>query len=137
MKLLVVKDIVDGKDIVFVDDLIVWGIMIKCIVKMFKDLGVNCIYVRIVFFEFMFFSFYGIDVFIIVEFILVSKFFEEIKNYIGVDFFVYLSVDGLIEFIGFDYDVLYYGLCVESFIGDYLVGFYDYEKNYKKYLSEC
>lgn len=135
VKLFVVKDIVDGKNIIFVDDFIVCGMIIWCIVKMLKDFGVNKVYVCIVLLEFMFLSFYGIDVLIMVELIFVSKLFEEIKDYIGVDLLVYLFVDGLIELIGLDYDVLYSGLCVESFIGDYFVGLYDYEVNYKVYLS--
>ena len=58
------------------------------------------------------------------------------KVYIGADSLAYLSVDGLIESIGLDYDAPYHGLCVESFTGDYPAGLYDYEKNYKKHLSE-
>ena len=54
MKLSAVKDIVDGKDIVLVDDSIVRGTTIKRIVKMLKDSGANRIHVRIASPEFMF-----------------------------------------------------------------------------------
>ena len=47
VKLSAVKDIVDGKDIVLVDDSIVRGTTIKRIVKMLKDSGANRIHVRI------------------------------------------------------------------------------------------
>ena len=57
MKLSAVKDIVDGKDIVLVDDSIVRGTTIKRIVKMLKDSGANRIHVRIASPEFMFPSF--------------------------------------------------------------------------------
>ena len=59
VKLSAVKDIVDGKDIVLVDDSIVRGTTIKRIVKMLKDSGANRIHVRIASPEFMFPSFYG------------------------------------------------------------------------------
>ena len=57
MKLSAVKDIVDGKDIVLVDDSIVRGTTIKRIVKMLKDSGANRIHVRIASPEFMFLVF--------------------------------------------------------------------------------
>ena len=57
VKLSAVKDIVDGKDIVLVDDSIVRGTTIKRIVKMLKDSGANRIHVRIASPEFMFPSF--------------------------------------------------------------------------------
>lgn len=84
----------------------------------------------------MFPSFYGIDVSTTAELISASKSPEEIKNHIGADSLAYLSVDGLIESIGLDYDAPYSGLCVESFTGDYPAGLYDYGENYKAYLSE-
>ena len=57
VKLSAVKDIVDGKDIVLVDDSIVRGTTIKRIVKMLKDSGANRIHVRIASPEFMFLVF--------------------------------------------------------------------------------
>ena len=86
--------------------------------------------------EFMFPSFYGIDVSTTAELISASKSPEEIKDYIGADSLAYLSVDGLIDSIGLNYDAPYRGLCVESFTGDYPAGLYDYEKNYKSHLSD-
>ena len=70
------------------------------------------------------------------ELISASKSPEEIKDYIGADSLAYLSVDGLIDSIGLNYDAPYRGLCVESFTGDYPAGLYDYEKNYKSHLSD-
>ncbi|HAR4518697.1 TPA: amidophosphoribosyltransferase [Staphylococcus aureus] len=135
VKLSAVKDIVDGKNIILVDDSIVRGTTIRRIVKMLKDSGANKVHVRIASPEFMFSSFYGIDVSTTAELISASKSPEEIKDYIGADSLAYLSVDGLIESIGLDYDAPYSGLCVESFTGDYPAGLYDYEANYKAHLS--
>lgn len=131
-----VKDIVEGKNIILVDDSIVRGTTSKRIVKMLKDSGANEVHVRIASPEFMFPSFYGIDVSTTAELISASKSPEEICEYIGADSLAYLSVNGLIESIGLDYDAPYSGLCVESFTGDYPAGLFDYEENYKKHLSD-
>ena len=84
----------------------------------------------------MFPSFYGIDVSTTLELISASKSPKEICDYIGADSLSYLSVDGLIESIGLDYDAPYSGLCVESFTGDYPRGLFDYEDKYYKNLSQ-
>ena len=118
VKLSAVKDIVEGKRIVLVDDSIVRGTTSKRIVRMLKDSGAKEVHVRIASPEFMFPSFYGIDV-STTELISASKSPKEICDYIGADSLSYLSVDGLIESIGLDYDAPYSGLCVESFTGDY------------------
>ena len=78
MKLSAVKDIVDGKDIVLVDDSIVRGTTIKRIVKMLKDSGANRIHVNC-FSRIHVPSFYGIDVSTTAELISASKSPEEIK----------------------------------------------------------
>ena len=62
VKLSAVKDIVEGKRIVLVDDSIVRGTTSKRIVRMLKDSGAKEVHVRIASPEFMFPSFYGIDV---------------------------------------------------------------------------
>jgi len=130
VKLSAVKDIVHGKNIVLVDDSIVRGTTSKRIVRMLKDAGANEVHVRIASPEFMFPSFYGIDVSTSAELISAHKSPEEIRDYIGADSLAYLSVDGLIRSIGLDKDVPYHGLCVESFTGDYPAGLYDYEERY-------
>lgn len=99
VKLSAVKDIVEGKRIVLVDDSIVRGTTSKRIVRMLKDSGAKEVHVRIASPEFMFPSFYGIDVSTTAELISASKSPKEICDYIGADSLSYLSVDGLIESI--------------------------------------
>lgn len=103
---------------------------------MLKEAGAKEIHVRIASPEFMFPSFYGIDVSTTAELISANKSPEEICEHIGADSVAYLSVDGLIDSIGLDVDSPYSGLCVESFTGDYPAGLYDYEADYKANLSE-
>ena len=136
VKLSAVKDIVQDKNIVLVDDSIVRGTTSRRIVRMLKDAGAKSIHVRIASPEFMFPSFYGIDVSTTSELISANKSPEEISEHIGADSVAYLSVDGLIDSIGLDEDVPYSGLCVESFTGDYPAGLYDYEPNFIDQLSE-
>ena len=67
---------------------------------MLKDSGANKVHVRIASPEFMFPSFME-SMFQLRQVISASKSPEEIKDYIGADSLAYLSVDGLIESIGF------------------------------------
>ncbi|BCU51992.1 amidophosphoribosyltransferase [Staphylococcus auricularis] len=136
VKLSAVKGIVNGKNIVLVDDSIVRGTTSKRIVKMLKESGANEVHVRIASPEFMFPSFYGIDVSTTAELISANYSPEEISEQIGADSLAYLSVDGLIDSIDLDVDAPYGGLCVESFTGDYPAGLYDYEANYEANLSK-
>ncbi|RAV24845.1 amidophosphoribosyltransferase, partial [Staphylococcus warneri] len=110
--------------IVLVDDSIVRGTTSKGLVQMLKDAGAKEVHVRIACPEFMFPSFYGIDVSTTAELISSNKSPEEISDYIGADSLAYLTVEGLIDSIGLDCDAPYSGLCVESFTGDYPAGLY-------------
>ncbi len=70
---------------------------------MLKDSGANKVHVRIT-------GIYVPKVFMescstTAELISASKSPEEIKDYIGADSLAYLSVDGLIESIGLDYEM--------------------------------
>src|SRR5699024_4094109 len=71
-----------------------------------------------------------------VELISASKSPSQISEHIVSDSLAYLTVAGLIDFIGLAVDAPYKVLCVESFIGDYPAGLYDYEQDYFEHLSE-
>lgn len=62
MKLFVVCGVVEGKKVIMVDDLIVWGMISRWIVYFLKEVGVKEVYVRIVFFFLKYLCFYGIDI---------------------------------------------------------------------------
>ena len=76
VKLSAVKDIVEKR--IVVDDSIVRGTTSKRIVRMLKDSGAKEVHVRIASPEFMFPSFYGIDVSTTAELISASKSPKEI-----------------------------------------------------------
>lgn len=130
MKLSAVEDIVRGKSVVMVDDSIVRGTTSKRIVQILKEAGAREVHVRIASPEFLFPIFYGIDVSNSAELISAHKNRYEVCEYIGADSLAFLSVDGLIDAIGLQFDVPYKGLCMECFTGDYPAGLYDYEARY-------
>lgn len=135
MKLSAVRDIVQGKSIVLVDDSIVRGTTSKRIVQLLKEAGAREIHVRIASPEFMFPSFYGIDVSRTAELISAHKDVEGVRDYIGADSLAFLSLEGLMASIGLQEDAPYQGLCVESFTGDYPAGLYDYEQRFQENLT--
>lgn len=100
MKLFFVCKIVEGKCVVMVDDFIVCGIISCCIVCMFWEVGVIEVYVCISLFFIKNLCFYGIDMLLFFELIVVMCFVEEICELIEVDLFVFLSNEGLVDVIG-------------------------------------
>lgn len=136
MKLSAVKSIVKDKIVVMVDDSIVRGTTSSRIVQLLKEAGAKEVHVRIASPEFLFPIFYGIDVSNSSELISANKSVEEVCEYIGADSLAFLSIDGLIEAIGLDFDAPYTGLCMECFNGDYPAGLGDYEEEFYASLTE-
>lgn len=135
MKLSAVRGVVQGKSVVMVDDSIVRGTTCKRIVRLLKNAGAKEVHVRIASPLFMFPSFYGIDVSTSSELIAAHKTEDEIREYIGADSLSYLSVDGLVDAIGIDYDAPYNGLCMESFTGYYPAPIADFKERYLEQLT--
>ena len=117
------------------DDSIVRGTTSSRIVQLLKEAGAKEVHVRIASPEFKFPIFYGIDVSNSSELISANKTIEEVKEYIGADSLAFLSIDGLIESIGLDFDAPYTGLCMECFNGDYPAGLGDYEEEFYDSLT--
>ena len=135
MKLSAVRTVVKDKVVVMVDDSIVRGTTSSRIVQLLKEAGAKEVHVRIASPEFKFPIFYGIDVSNSSELISANKTVEEVCEYIGADSLAFLSIDGLIDSIGLDFDASYTGLCMECFNGDYPAGLGDYEDEFIKSLT--
>ena len=135
MKLSAVKSVVKDKVVVMIDDSIVRGTTSSRIVQLLKEAGAKEVHVRIASPEFKFPIFYGIDVSKSSELISANKTVEEVREYIGADSLAFLSIDGLIESIGLDFDAPYTGLCMECFNGDYPAGLGDYEEEFYASLT--
>ena len=95
LKLNALRDNVEGKRIVMVDDSIVRGTTSKQIVRMLKDAGAKEVHVRINCPEVKWPCFYGIDTDVQAQLISATKNVEEVCQFIEADSLAFLSLEGL------------------------------------------
>ncbi len=95
LKLNPVREIIEGKRVVVVDDSIVRGTTSRKIVKMIRNAGAKEVHVRISSPPTSFPCFYGIDTPSRKELISASHSTEEIARYITADTLCYLDIEGL------------------------------------------
>ena len=119
-----------------VDDSIVRGTTSRRIVKLLKDAGAREVHVRIASPEFIFPSFYGIDVSNSAELISAHMDVDELGAHLGADSLAYLSVAGLVESVGLNLPGPYGGLCMDSFAGHYPAGLGSYEEEYLETMTK-
>ena len=97
MKLNPLRDNIEGKRLVVIDDSIVRGTTMVQLVKMLRNAGAKEIHVRINSPEVIWPCFYGIDTDVQSQLISANKTVEEICEYIGADSLAFLSVEGLLK----------------------------------------
>jgi amidophosphoribosyltransferase len=95
LKLNPVREVIEGKRVIVVDDSIVRGTTSRKIVKMIRNAGAKEVHVRISSPPTSFPCFYGIDTPSRKELISASHTIEEISRYITADSLCYLNLDGL------------------------------------------
>lgn len=95
LKLNPIKNTVNGKRIILVDDSIVRGNTITRLIKTLRKAGAKEIHLRIASPEFLGICYFGTDVAKKDELIAVSKTKEEIRKEIGADSLEYLSLENL------------------------------------------
>ena len=100
MKLNVLKEAVDGKRIIMIDDSIVRGTTSDRIVKMLRDAGATEVHVRISSPPFLWPCYFGTDVPAREQLIAYNRSVEEIRQIIGADSLAYLSLDRLPDIVG-------------------------------------
>ncbi|MCS7265734.1 MAG: amidophosphoribosyltransferase [Armatimonadetes bacterium] len=100
IKLTPIREVLDGKRVVVVEDSIVRGTTTRNIVGMLREAGAKEIHVRISSPPYRFPCFYGIDTAARNELIAAQLDVEEIRRYIGADSLGYLSMEGLFEAVG-------------------------------------
>jgi len=116
IKLNVLKDNVNGKRVVLVDDSIVRGTTIKRIIELLKKAGAKEVHVRISSPPVTHSCYLGMDT-PNEEFLLAkSMTVEDIRKQLGADSLYYISLEGLIKAIGGDD-----GFCTGCFTGGYPV----------------
>ena len=97
LKLNPLREIIEGKRIVVVDDSIVRGNTQRAIVRMLREAGAREIHVRISSPPVKWPCFYGIDFATRAELVASGLEVEEIRRSIGADSLGYVSIEGLIE----------------------------------------
>ena len=115
LKLNPLREIIEGKRIVVVDDSIVRGNTQRAIVRMLREAGAREIHVRISSPPVKWPCFYGIDFASRAELVASGLEVEEIRRSIGADSLGYVSLEGLIESTQVDENKL----CGACFTGQY------------------
>ena len=100
IKLNPVRDLIEGKRVVLLDDSIVRGTTSQKIVKMVRDAGATEVHMRISCPPTISPCYYGVDTPTQKELIAAQKSVEEIRAFIGADSLGYLSFKGLLEACG-------------------------------------
>jgi amidophosphoribosyltransferase len=118
VKLNPMRDMLDGKRVVVVDDSIVRGTTSRKIVRMIQSAGAREVHMRISSPPIQWPCYYGIDTPTRKELIGASHTVEEIRRYLGADTLGYLSLEGMLKATGSEPA----HFCNACFTGNYRVG---------------
>lgn len=119
VKLNPVRETLEGRRVVVVDDSIVRGTTSRKIVRMIRSVGARAVHLRISSPPIQWPCYYGIDTPTRKELIASSHKVEEIRRYIEADSLGYLSLEGMLKAAGGDES----RFCHACFTGAYRVGF--------------
>jgi amidophosphoribosyltransferase len=117
LKLNPLRQVIDGRRVVLVDDSIVRGTTSRYIVRLLRQAGAREVHLRITSPPYACPCFYGIDTSSSSELIASSKDVAAIREVVGADSLGYQTVQGLTDAIGLPADQL----CLACFYGDYPV----------------
>jgi amidophosphoribosyltransferase len=121
-----VREVLDGKRVVVVDDSLVRGTTSRALVDMLRDAGAKEVHFRLASPPVRWPCFYGIDMPTRAELIAAEKTVDDICAYLGVDSLGYLSPDGMIDCVR-DHGETY---CTACFTGDYRAPLVDAEEGF-------
>lgn len=113
VKLNALKEVVNGKRIIMIDDSIVRGTTSDRIVKMLRDAGAKEVHMRVSSPPFLWPCYFGTDVPAREQLIAYNHTVEEVGNIIGTDSLAYLKTERLDEIVG------NLKVCKGCFTGDY------------------
>ncbi len=133
MKLNPLKDVLQDKRVVMVDDSIVRGTTSRKIIQALRDAGAREIHLRVSSPPVTHPCFYGIDTDNQDQLIAATKSVAEIAVQIGVDSLAYLSWEGMLQATGEDTN----SFCSACFTGDYPVVIPDVVKRSKLILEKA
>lgn len=115
MKLTPLREVLEGKRVVVVEDSIVRGTTTRRIVQMIRDAGATEVHLRISSPPYKWPCFYGIDTAARKDLIAHERTVEEIRQHNGADSLAYITMDNLIEAVGQPKQVF----CRACFDGEY------------------
>jgi amidophosphoribosyltransferase len=100
IKLNPVREVIEGRRVVLIDDSIVRGTTSRKIVHMVREAGAREVHIRISSPPTTGPCYYGIDTPLKSELIASSHSVEEIRRFVGADSLAYLSHEGLLKAVG-------------------------------------
>jgi amidophosphoribosyltransferase len=119
VKLNAVREVLEGKRVVVVDDSIVRGTTIQKIVKMIRAAGAKEVHVRISSPPILSPCFYGIDTPTSEELIAASHSVADIQKHLTADSLVYLSIEGMFRAVYHDKSAQNNHFCEACFTAKY------------------
>jgi len=117
IKLAIVKEVVEGKRIVVVDDSIVRGTTTRGKIRTLREAGAKEIHMRVSCPPLRFPCFYGVDFPTKEELLANNRTFEQIKQFLEVDSIGYMSLEGLLSCASLPYD----HYCTACWTGKYRI----------------
>jgi len=115
LKLNPLRDVIEGKRLVVVDDSIVRGTTTRQIVQALREAGATEVHTRITCPPIKWPCFYGIDMPTRQELVGSDLSVEQIRDYVGADSLGYLSLEGMVQAAGGEKD----SFCRACFDGEY------------------
>jgi len=125
LKLNPVRSLLAGKRVVLIDDSIVRGTTSRKIVRMVRSAGAREVHLRISCPPTISPCFYGVDTPSKRELIAANRSVEEIREFVGADSLVYLSLEGLKKACGEGEKISY---CTACYTGSYPTNWVDVEE---------
>jgi amidophosphoribosyltransferase len=130
VKLNPVREILNQKRVVIVEDSIIRGTTSKMRIKTLREAGAKEVHMVVSCPPHRYPCYYGIDFSTKGELIASQHTIDEVKNFIGLDSLCYLSLPGMLEATGLEQN----GFCLACFDGKYPV---PPEEGYSKLCLEC
>jgi amidophosphoribosyltransferase len=125
LKLNPVRNLLEGKRVVLIDDSIIRGTTSRKIVRMVRGAGAKEVHLRISCPPTISPCFYGVDTPSKRDLIAANKSVEEIRQFIEADSLAYLSLDGLLKSVQSEEKN---GFCVACYTGNYPTQWIDVEE---------
>jgi amidophosphoribosyltransferase len=117
LKLNVIREIVEGKKLIVVDDSIVRGTTTRVKMQQIRQAGAKEIHVRISCPPLRHPCYFGVDFATRDQLIAHERSVEEVRDFLGVDSLHYLSLEGMLECV--ERDPAHY--CTACYTGDYRI----------------